>query len=117
MARIKRTLCVICEICGLIILGLGTARAQVATGTPPFGSFSAGPDIVNNANLNVHIVVPVLNKPGRGLPLNYNLTYDGSIWYPVGSSGNQTWVSNTSWGWGATVTGSTVGYVTYTDNQ
>ena len=39
--------------------------AQVATGTPPFGSFSGGPDIVNNANANVHFAIPVERKAGR----------------------------------------------------
>ncbi len=94
-----------------------TLYAQVATGTPPFGSFSGGPDIVNNGNLNVHIEIPVLNKPGRGMPLNYNLTYDSSIWTPVGSSGNQSWAVNGSFGWGSTLNGSAVGYISYTTTQ
>ncbi len=55
-----------------------------ATGLPPFGSFGGGPfDIVNSANLNVHFVVPVFGRPGRGLPLSYNLSYDSLIWEPV----------------------------------
>jgi len=76
------------------------ARAQVATGTPPFGSFSGGPfDTINNGNLNVHFSIPVVNKAGRGLAFNYNLSYDNSVWYPVGSSGNQSWQPLYNWGW------------------
>jgi hypothetical protein len=41
--------------------------AQVQNpGTPPFGSFTGGPDIIDLANLNSHISIPVLHKPGRG---------------------------------------------------
>ncbi|MGH9733520.1 MAG: RHS repeat-associated core domain-containing protein [Candidatus Acidiferrales bacterium] len=81
--------------------------AQVATGTPPFGSFSGGPDIINNANLNVHLTIPVLHKSGRGMSFNYDLTYDNSIWYPVGTPGSQTWQLNTAgtWGWNRSVSG------------
>ncbi|MGA7630598.1 MAG: hypothetical protein WCB11_07510, partial [Terriglobales bacterium] len=52
-----------------IIAGTGVLSGQVATGTPPFGSFGGGPfDTVNLGNLNVHFAIPVLNKAGRGLP-------------------------------------------------
>src|SRR5256884_2210407 len=50
-------------------------------------------------NNNAHITVPVLHKPGRGLNFNYDLSYDSSVWYPVGSSGNQTWQPVSYWGW------------------
>jgi RHS repeat-associated protein len=73
--------------------------AQVGTGTPPFGSFGGGPDVINLGNLNAHITVPVLNKAGRGIPFTYNLTYDSSVWYPVGSSGSQPWTPVYNWGW------------------
>jgi len=99
-----------CAIVFTFLLPLGAARAQVATGTPPFGSFSGGPDIVNNANLNVHITVPVLNKAGRGLPFSYVLSYDSSIWYPAGNV--WTPVTNTNWGWDG-VNQAATGYVTY----
>jgi hypothetical protein len=53
-----------------ILLGFSAhSSAQVTTGLPPFGTFSGGPfDTVNNANLNVHFEIPVVNKAGRGLP-------------------------------------------------
>src|SRR5271157_5970007 len=90
----------------------GIGRSQVATGAPPFGSFSGGPDAVNNANLNVHWEFPVLNKAGSGLPFHYSLTYDSSVWYPVGSSGSQVWTSVPNSGWGVT-TNALTGYVVY----
>ena len=63
------------------------ALAQVATGFPPFASFSGGPDIVDNANGNVHISIPVFSRAGRGLPYSYALQYDSSVWSPYGASG------------------------------
>ena len=77
----------------LVILGAsGPSLAQVATGTPPFGSFSGGPfDVVNSANLNVHIAIPIFARAGRGLPFNYALSYDSSVWFPTAVSGVQTW--------------------------
>jgi len=83
----------------LSVVTAGTARAQVTTGTPPFGSFSGAPDIVNNANLNVRWSIPVLVKGGRQTPLSYSLGYDSSVWYPVGSAGSQVWTPVTDWGW------------------
>ena len=56
------------------------APAQVATGTPPYGSFGGGPfDTVNLGNLNVNFVIPVFHKAGRGTPFTYDLSYDSSI--------------------------------------
>jgi len=68
-------------ICVRISLG------QVATGFPPFASFSGGPDIVNNANGNVHITIPVFSRPGRGISFSYALQYDSSLWTPYGAGG------------------------------
>src|SRR5260370_14230735 len=65
------------------------ASAQVKTGTPPFGSFGGGPDIINLANLNSHITVPILHKPGRGTNFTYDLSFDSSVCYPFGASGSQ----------------------------
>ena len=55
--------------------------AQVTTGAPPLGSFGGGPDVINLANLNSHIAIPVLHKPGRGINFTYDLSYDTSVWY------------------------------------
>ena len=71
------------------------------TGTPSFASFGGGPDVINLANLNTHLSIPVLNKNGRGIPFSYNLGYDSSVWYPAGVSGSQNWqpTTATNWGW------------------
>src|SRR6266705_6043825 len=76
-----------------------STSAQVTTGTPPFGSFGGGPDVINLANLNSHITIPVLHKAGRGLNFTYDLSYESSVWYPVGASGSQTWQPVQNWGW------------------
>jgi RHS repeat-associated protein len=99
-----------------VLLAASSAPAQVATGLPPFGSFSGGPDVVNNANLNVHLSVPVLNKAGRGMPFTYSLTYDSSIWYPSSASGTNTWTPLSGWGW-MYITSAAVGEVTYKWSQ
>ncbi len=100
------------SLLGLLLvttLGIG----QVATGTPPFGSFGGGPfDTVNLGNLNVHFAIPLIHKAGRGLPFNYDMSYDNSVWYPVGVTGNQTWQPVVNWGWRAQ-TEMIAGYVTY----
>lgn len=84
-------------------LTVPVCRAQVTTGTPPFGSFSGGPDVVNLANLNVELSIPIVNKSGRGLPFNYALSYNSSGWYPLSQSGTVSWQPNSyfSWGWGS----------------
>jgi RHS repeat-associated protein len=96
------------------------ASGQVATGFPPYGSFGGGPfDVVNNANRNVHFEIPIINKAGRGMPFNYAVGYDSSIWSPVSSSGAHTWTpvgqtgsSSSTWGWGG-ISQAMVGYATF----
>jgi RHS repeat-associated protein len=80
----------------LLMISSAPCFAQAATGTPPFGSFAGGPDIVNLSNLNVQINIPVLSKAGRMMPFVYNLGYNSSIWAPLGASGSQSWVPATS---------------------
>ncbi len=88
------------------------ASAQVATGTPSFGSFGGGPDIINLANLNAHWTIPALNKPGRGTNFTYDLSYDTSLWYPVTAGSTSSWQPVYNWGWrGATEVAT--GYVSY----
>src|SRR5882762_5965848 len=71
----------VCLLCAHISFG------QVATGSPPFASFSGGPDIVDNANGNVHITIPIFSRSGRGNPFSYALQYDSSFWTPYGAGG------------------------------
>ena len=100
----------------LLCLTAVQAHAQVATGTPPYGSFGGGPEIINLANLNSHIVIPVLHKPGRGTNFAYDLSYDSSVWYPVGVSGHQTWNPVADMGWRA-ITEAATGYVNSNQTQ
>src|SRR6185437_11484425 len=91
------------------------ARAQVQTGTPPFGTFSGGPDIIDLANLNSQLVVPVLNKQGRGMPLVFNITHDSSIWVSVPSGSSKVWQPvKFQWGWNTTEVN--VGTVTFSES-
>src|SRR2546423_608092 len=85
----------------LVLFSMGAlAQTQPAIGTPAFASFGGGPfDVVNLGNLNVHFAIPVLHKAGRGMPFNYDLSYDSSVWYPVASNGNQSWQHVDKWGW------------------
>lgn len=100
----------IVQLLGMLAFVTSTAFGQLATGTPPFASFGGGPfDTINLGNLNVHFAIPILTKAGRGLPFSYALSYDSSVWYPIGSSGNQSWWPLSTWGWqgqGAAVLGS-----------
>ena len=89
------------------------SHAQVQTGTPAFGSFGGGPDVVNLANLNTHLDIPMLNKPGRGgMNFTYDLTYDSSVWYPATVNGQQVWQPVFNWGWLAQSVIQT-GYISY----
>lgn len=90
--------------------------AQVPTGTPTYGSFTGGPDVIDLANLNAHIDVPVFSKAGRGMPFTYDLINDSSVWYPVGSSGSKSWQPVANWNW-AGQTQVATGYVTYVWQQ
>ncbi|HKV79530.1 MAG TPA: RHS repeat-associated core domain-containing protein [Candidatus Sulfotelmatobacter sp.] len=89
-----------------------TAIAQVQTGTPPFGSFGGGPDVINLANLNSNITIPVVNKAGRGMNFTYDLIYDSSVWAPVNSGSTIAWVPAGNWGWNTTLP--QLGYLSYT---
>ncbi len=90
-----------------------SASAQVQRGIPPFGSFGGGPDIINLANLNVRLAIPVLHKPGRGQNFNYDILHDSSVWYPVTSGSTTTWQPDAQWGWTGSIPRA-AGYVTYT---
>jgi RHS repeat-associated protein len=74
--------------------------AQGKTGTPPFGSFAGGPDVINLANLNAHWTFPILRKNGRGLPFDFYLTFDSSVWAPVTSGSTVSWQPAPNFGLG-----------------
>ena len=98
----------------LLVCTSGQAQVSPTTGLPPFGSFSGGPfDTINNANLNVHLEIPVVSKPGRGgMNFSYGLRYDSSIWSPVNSSGQAYWTPDPNWGWRG-ISSDITGYITY----
>lgn len=86
----------------LVLVGImlsfvpGALDAQVATGSYPYATVdSFGTDSVNVGNLNVHIDIPVFTKTGRGIPFNYNLAYDSSVWSLSGA----TWQPAANNGW------------------
>jgi len=86
-------------LCLIASLLPSPASAQAPkTGTPPFGSLGGPLGALNLANLNDHYTLPIFSRPGRGIPFNYNLKFDTSVWYPVGASGNQTWTPVQNWG-------------------
>ena len=103
-----RTLLVLC----LLAVAPSLTHAQVTTGTPRFGSFGGGPDVVNLANLNSHLDIPVVNKAGRGTNFTYDLNYDSSVWYPVTSGSTVSWQPVPNWGWRG-VTEVETGYISY----
>lgn len=89
-----------CFVLLLAIAGGSTALGQVATGIPPFSSNTGGSfDTVDNANLNIHFSIPIVAKAGRGLPFDYTLSFDSSIWSPLSPSGSVGWTPATNWGW------------------
>jgi len=97
----------------LLALTSGVGSAQILKGAPPFGSYGGGPETINLANLNSQIKIPVLHKAGRGIPFDYELSYDSSVWYPVGTVGSQVWTPASGWGWlGTAPTGPA--YVSFT---
>ena len=84
----------------LSALACRAAYAQTQTGAQPFSSFGGGSfDTINLGDLDVHFCIPVVSKAGRGLPFNYSLCYDSSIWFPDSSSGVTTWAPVKNWGW------------------
>ena len=100
----------------LILTGVtAMASAQVATGVPPFSTINGGPfDGVNLGNLNVDFAIPILGKPGRGIPFNFSLVYNSSIWAIGSANGHSAWIpaGGTFMGWQGT--GTITPYVSYT---
>ena len=89
---------------------------QVQTGMPPFGSFGGGPDVIDLANLNAHLSMPIVNKAGRGLPFSYVYSYDSSVWFATAVNGVQTWQPVLGWGWRGSTEAAT-GYISYTKTK
>ena len=89
------------------------AWGQMDPGIPAFESFGGGPfDVVNLGNLNVHLVVPTIGKPGRGINFSYAMNYDSSVLSPVLVNGVSTWQPVNDWGWTGKTQAAT-GFVSY----
>ena len=95
MIRLTR---ILCALLLLSLFGPGL-HGQVLTGTPPLGSFGGGPDIIDLANLNSHLIIPVVHRPGRGTDFTYDLSHDTSVWFISTSGGNKIWTPVLNWGW------------------
>jgi RHS repeat-associated protein len=79
-----------------------SSHAQaVGTGFPLFNSFAQHDiDTINEGNLNIHLEIPIFAKAGRGLPINYVISYDALNWYPLLSPTNNVlyWTyTNSMW--------------------
>ena len=51
-------------------------------------------DRVNEAYNNVFFSIPIVSKPGRGMPFTSSLVYNSSIW-----TGGSAWTPASGWGW------------------
>lgn len=95
----------------LAILPLAQAQSVPTNGTPPFNTFSGGPDVIDDGNLNIHFTIPVFSRAGSashfrnhsqwtmvrgtdtrtcmrtgtGVPISL-LRNQGDCWWPEGSS-------------------------------
>lgn len=97
----------------LVALVPQLSSAQVPTGTPPFSSSAGGPDIIDLANLNSQIVVPMIHKAGRGgFNFTYDLSNDSSVWFPTVVGSATIWQPVYNWGWRAQ-TEIALGYASY----
>ncbi len=97
------------------MLGSMVAGAQVTgTGKYTFAPLEThGFDSINLGNLNIHFEIPIVNKPGRGMPFTYTLVYDGLVWQVGGDSGLQYWVPDSSFGLRGELTEGFRGYLSY----
>ena len=100
----------------LLAATVGSAQ-QPITGFPPFSSATPSTfDAVNDADLNVSFSIPAVNKAGRGMPFQYSLVYNSSVWSKWNSTGNLVWTPVSGRGWGNANSGTT-GTVAYTETE
>jgi RHS repeat-associated protein len=85
-----------------LLFATGSWAQGTGTGFPMYGSFESGVfDTTNRYNLNTNFSIPIVGSKGRGLDLNFALSYNSRLWNI--SSG--AWVSvtdgagNPLWGW------------------
>jgi RHS repeat-associated protein len=81
----------------LLSLVLLTTRVQAQsvtanTGFPMYGSFEVGDaDAVNRQNLNTNLQIPIFSGAGRGIGLDFSVSYNSLFWQIV----NNQWSSIT----------------------
>jgi RHS repeat-associated protein len=85
-------------IIALLVFG-DMVSAQVRIAAPAFGSFGGGPDVVDLANLNVQMTIPIRHRAGRGIDFDYNIEYNSSVWQPVTVGSTKSWTPDPQWGW------------------
>ena len=85
MSRISTQLFLL-VLAAVLVITVSHGHAQSATGIPPFGTFQSvsGPDVVNLANLNVHLTIPIVSKNGIGLPFTAQINFDSSVYNSAG---------------------------------
>jgi RHS repeat-associated protein len=87
---------------------LGIAYVSQFTGFPMYGTFEVGDaDTVNRQNLNTNISMPIFSGTGRGLGLDFSLSYNSLFWLNINgkwvSTANQT--GSPTFGWNYFVPG------------
>lgn len=64
-----------------LLIPMAFAQSVTTNGTPAFNSFSGGPDVINDGNLNMHYTAPAFARAGRGMPFSLSLPVDNGAWY------------------------------------
>jgi RHS repeat-associated protein len=97
----------------LSLLAWGSA-GHAQTGTPQFGSLeSGGFDIIDHQNLNVLFSIPMVAKPGRGMPLGFAIANNSAIWSTVYTT-SWSWVPAGGFGWTTSAADTVVGKISWT---
>ena len=101
----------------IVLTGTSAVAQNPGNGNYPFARFdSFGFDSINPGDLNVHFVIPIVSKAGRGLPFQYSLAYDGLIWTPAPVNSSTVWVADPSFGMhGYLLNEGYKGYLSYSD--
>lgn len=72
----------------VILLSVSLSAQNSGTGTPSFGSLTGGTpyDVINNQNLNVHMVIGIESVAGRKTSFSFSAINDSQIWKPINSA-------------------------------
>lgn len=104
-SNVPFTILIFVAFIGGTVLQAYGQTASAATGTPPLGTFTPGPDQINLGNLNSHLPITLFAKPGRGMNFTYVLSFDSTVWQP-----GLSWTPVPNWGWRGVSEAST-GYI------